>query len=120
MSIDSVTNLLAPPTREGSVSPSTKRSTTPTPSGRPAWVDMQMANRVKIPHTFVLHTYTKPTKCTFCNKVLVGVFKQGVQCKDCRYNAHKKCSERVPKDCTGEVPDPGPPDGATPEGSSEG
>ena len=29
---------------------------------------------------------------------------QGVQCKDCRYNAHKKCSERVPRDCTGEVP----------------
>ena len=36
-------------------------------------------------------------------QVLVGVFKQGVQCKDCRYNAHKKCSERVPKDCTGRV-----------------
>ncbi len=29
---------------------------------------------------------------------------QGVQCKDCRYNAHKKCSEKVPRDCTGEVP----------------
>ena len=29
---------------------------------------------------------------------------QGVQCKDCRYNAHKKCSEKVPKDCTGEIP----------------
>jgi len=118
MSIDSVTNLLVPPTREGSVSPSTKRSTTPTPSGRPAWVDMQMANRVKIPHTFVLHTYTKPTKCSFCNKVLVGVFKQGVQCKDCRYNAHKKCSERVPRDCTGEVPC-GSTDGIVSEGSSE-
>ena len=26
-------------------------------------------DQVKIPHTFVLHTYTKPTKCTFCNKV---------------------------------------------------
>jgi len=115
------THLTVPPPREGSVSPqSQKRSMSGTPSGRPAWVDMQMASRVKIPHTFVLHTYTKPTKCTFCNKVLVGVFKQGVQCKDCRYNAHKKCSERVPKDCTGEVPDPGPPDGATPEGSSEG
>ena len=33
----------------------------------------------------------------------MGVFKQGVQCKDCRYNAHKKCSERVPKDCTGGI-----------------
>jgi hypothetical protein len=28
-----------------------------------------MAGRVRIPHTFVLHTYTKPTKCSFCNKV---------------------------------------------------
>jgi hypothetical protein len=37
--------------------------------GRPAWVDMQMATRLRIPHTFVLHTYTKPTKCHFCNKV---------------------------------------------------
>jgi hypothetical protein len=39
------------------------------PVGRPAWVDMQMATRLRIPHTFVLHTYTKPTKCHFCNKV---------------------------------------------------
>ena len=38
-------------------------------TGRPAWVDMQMATRLRIPHTFVLHTYTKPTKCHFCNKV---------------------------------------------------
>ncbi|XP_023333340.1 serine/threonine-protein kinase D3 isoform X2 [Eurytemora carolleeae] len=86
--------------------------------GRPAWVDMQMATRLKIPHTFVLHTYTKPTKCHFCNKILVGVFKQGVQCKDCRFNAHKRCSEKVPRDCTGEVPD-GSVDGAVSEGSVE-
>jgi len=99
-------NFLLPPGREGSVSPGTKRhSTSSNVHGRPAWVDMKMATRLKIPHTFVLHTYTKPTKCHFCNKVLVGVFKQGVQCKDCRYNAHKRCSEKVPRDCTGEVPD---------------
>ena len=75
-----------------------------------------MANRLKIPHTFVLHTYTKPTKCHFCNKLLVGVIKQGVQCKDCRYNAHKKCSERVPRDCTGEIPTD---EGIVSEGSME-
>ena len=28
-----------------------------------------------------------------------------MQCKDCCYNAHKKCSEKVPRDCTGEIPD---------------
>ena len=74
-----------------------------------------MATRLKIPHTFVLHTYTKPTKCHFCNKLLVGVIKQGVQCKDCGYNAHKKCAERVPNNCTGEVPTDGL-DGVASEG----
>ncbi|CAB4057499.1 PKD [Lepeophtheirus salmonis] len=64
-----------------------------------------MATRLKIPHTFFIHTYTKPTKCHFCNKMLVGVFKQGLQCKDCGYNAHKKCTDRLPRDCSGEVPE---------------
>ena len=36
--------------------------------------------------------------------MLVGVFKQGLQCKDCRYNVHKKCIDKVPRDCTGELP----------------
>lgn len=31
-----------------------------------------------------------------------GLFKQGVQCRDCHYNAHKKCVEKIPKDCSGE------------------
>ena len=83
----------------------TKRERTPSviSAGRPPWVDKQMAHRLKIPHTFVIHTYTKPTKCHFCGKMLMGVIKQGVKCKDCGYNAHKKCAEKVPWDCTGEV-----------------
>lgn len=56
----------------------------------------------KIPHTFAVHTYTRPTVCQFCKKLLRGLFKQGVQCKDCQYNAHKKCIDKVPKDCAGE------------------
>lgn len=61
-----------------------------------------------IPHTFALHTYTRPTICGSCKKLLKGLFKQGVQCKDCQYNAHKKCIEKIPKDCPGENPkDPG-------------
>ena len=48
-------------------------------SGRPAWVDVQMANRLKIPHTFVIHTYTKPTMCQLCQKMLVGVSPEGVR-----------------------------------------
>ncbi|XP_066143838.1 serine/threonine-protein kinase D3 isoform X1 [Euwallacea fornicatus] len=58
---------------------------------------------VRIPHTFVIHSYTRPTVCQHCKKLLKGLFKQGLQCKDCNYNVHKKCMDKVPKDCTGEV-----------------
>lgn len=59
---------------------------------------------ILVPHSFALHSYTTPTICHYCKKLLKGLFRQGVQCKDCKFNAHKKCSERVPKDCTGEAP----------------
>ena len=36
-------------------------------------------------------------------QLLVGVYKQGLQCKDCEYNVHKKCSDRAARDCTGEI-----------------
>ncbi|KAK9759319.1 Protein kinase domain [Popillia japonica] len=75
----------------------------PSLGGRPVWVEKEMSNRVRIPHTFVLHTYTRPTVCQYCKKLLKGIFKQGLQCKDCNYNAHKKCIEKIPKDCTGEL-----------------
>lgn len=58
---------------------------------------------VNIPHTFNLHTYTRPTLCGICKKLLKGLFKQGLQCKDCGFNVHKKCLDRVPKDCVGEA-----------------
>ncbi|XP_055593096.1 serine/threonine-protein kinase D1 isoform X2 [Uranotaenia lowii] len=61
---------------------------------------------IKIPHSFSIHTYTRPTVCQYCKKLLKGLFKQGVQCRDCHYNAHKKCVELVPKDCTGENTQP--------------
>jgi protein kinase D len=63
-----------------------------------------MAERVKIPHSFVVHSYTKPTVCHHCRKLLKGLFKQGLQCKDCKFNVHRKCKDYVPADCTGEAP----------------
>ncbi|XP_044744616.1 serine/threonine-protein kinase D1 [Coccinella septempunctata] len=67
------------------------------------WLEKDTQNQVRIPHTFVLHTYTRPTVCQYCKKLLKGLFKQGLQCKDCNYNAHKKCLDKVPKDCIGEL-----------------
>uniref|UniRef100_A0A336M6P4 protein kinase C n=1 Tax=Culicoides sonorensis TaxID=179676 RepID=A0A336M6P4_CULSO len=63
---------------------------------------LTQGSSLRIPHTFAIHSYTRPTVCQYCKKLLRGLFKQGVQCKDCHYNAHKKCVDKVPKDCTGE------------------
>ena len=36
---------------------------------------------------------------------LKGLFRQGVQCKDCKINCHKKCSKEsiIGRDCMGEM-----------------
>ncbi|XP_043497834.1 serine/threonine-protein kinase D3 isoform X3 [Polistes fuscatus] len=81
-----------------------KQSRSPSLSGKTTWVEKEVATRIKIPHTFVLHTYTRPTVCGHCKKLLRGLFKQGLQCKDCQCNAHKKCIDKIPKDCIGENP----------------
>ncbi|KAJ6217177.1 hypothetical protein RDWZM_008334, partial [Blomia tropicalis] len=73
-------------------------------SGRPAWVEKELADRIRVPHTFVIHSYRLPTVCQFCKKLLCGIYRQGYQCKDCKFNAHKKCIEKVPWNCAGEAP----------------
>uniref|UniRef100_A0A8C4FFN4 Serine/threonine-protein kinase n=1 Tax=Dicentrarchus labrax TaxID=13489 RepID=A0A8C4FFN4_DICLA len=72
-------------------------------SGRPIWMEKMVLGRVKVPHTFSVHTYTRPTICQFCKRLLKGLFRQGMQCKDCKFNCHKRCAAKVPRDCLGEV-----------------
>ncbi|KAH9489447.1 hypothetical protein Btru_056394 [Bulinus truncatus] len=76
-------------------------------TGRPIWLEREYANRIKVPHTFVVHNYKKPTQCQYCKKLLKGIIRQGVQCKDCKFNCHRKCSPLVPNDCAGELTYPG-------------
>ncbi|KAA0711526.1 Serine/threonine-protein kinase D3 [Triplophysa tibetana] len=91
----------------------------PSWSGRPIWMEKMVLGRVKVPHTFVIHNYTRPTICQYCKKLLKGLFRQGMQCKDCKFNCHKRCSSKVPKDClgvfNGEPVSPGPDSDATME-----
>ncbi|XP_030629764.1 serine/threonine-protein kinase D3 [Chanos chanos] len=75
----------------------------PSWSGRPIWMEKMVLGRIKVPHTFVIHTYTRPTICQYCKRLLKGLFRQGMQCKDCKFNCHKRCASKVPKDCLGEV-----------------
>lgn len=36
--------------------------------------------RPQVPHTFHIHSYTKPTVCQYCHRLLKGLFRQGLQC----------------------------------------
>ncbi|XP_043372458.1 serine/threonine-protein kinase D1 isoform X1 [Dermochelys coriacea] len=80
-----------------------KRSNSQSYIGRPIQLDKILLSKVKVPHTFVIHSYTRPTVCQYCKKLLKGLFRQGLQCKDCRFNCHKRCSPKVPNNCLGEV-----------------
>ncbi|XP_078262546.1 serine/threonine-protein kinase D1 isoform X2 [Rhinoraja longicauda] len=71
--------------------------------GRPIKLDKIYLSKVKVPHTFVIHSYARPTVCQYCKKLLKGLFRQGVQCKDCKFNCHKRCATKMPNNCLGEV-----------------
>ncbi|MBN3310425.1 KPCD2 kinase, partial [Amia calva] len=72
-------------------------------SGRPIQLDKMLLSKVKVPHTFAVHSYTRPTVCQYCKRLLRGLFRQGLQCKDCKFNCHKRCAYKVPNDCLGET-----------------
>ncbi|XP_035824058.1 serine/threonine-protein kinase D3 [Aplysia californica] len=95
-------NLLSVPSQPTPPSPGGGRSKSWT--GRPIWLEREYANRIKVPHTFVVHNYTRPTQCQWCKRLLKGIIRQGVQCKDCKFNCHRKCAPLVPNDCAGELP----------------
>ncbi|XP_015279597.1 PREDICTED: serine/threonine-protein kinase D2 [Gekko japonicus] len=80
-----------------------RRLTSSAYTGRPIELDKLFLTKVKVPHTFLIHSYTRPTVCQFCKKLLKGLFRQGLQCKDCKFNCHKRCATRVPNDCLGET-----------------
>ncbi len=61
-------------------------------SGRPIWMEKMVLGRVKVPHTFAIHTYTRPTICQYCKRLLKGLFRQGMQCK-----GRTACQECVSK-----------------------
>ncbi|KAF3692768.1 Serine/threonine-protein kinase D2 [Channa argus] len=72
-------------------------------TGRPVHLDKMLMSKVKVPHTFAIHSYTRPTVCQYCKRLLRGLFRQGLQCKDCKFNCHKRCAYKVPNDCLGET-----------------
>ncbi|KAI3418775.1 Dkf-1p [Globodera pallida] len=53
----------------------------------------------QLPHSLLVHNYKTPTVCKICDKLLMGVFKQGLRCRDCKVNVHKKCAFLLPSNC---------------------
>ncbi|XP_022619796.1 serine/threonine-protein kinase D3-like [Seriola dumerili] len=70
----------------------------------PVWLGVGCGDksRAQVPHTFHIHSYTKPTVCQYCYRLLKGLFRQGLQCSDCRFNCHRRCEPLVARDCPGE------------------
>jgi len=50
-------------------------------------------------HKFEIHNYKKPTFCKHCNKLLVGIIKQGLRCKRCGVDIHVKCKDVFNQNC---------------------
>lgn len=69
--------------------PGRGRSNSQSYIGRPIELDKILLSKVKVPHTFVIHSYTRPTVCQHCKKLLKGLFRQGLQCKG--MSSHLTC-----------------------------
>uniref|UniRef100_A0AC35U500 Protein kinase C n=1 Tax=Rhabditophanes sp. KR3021 TaxID=114890 RepID=A0AC35U500_9BILA len=57
------------------------------------------AQAFEMPHTLAVHSYKTPTVCKVCDKILYGFLRQGLRCRDCRVNVHKKCAGLLGMNC---------------------
>ncbi|XP_043930422.1 protein kinase C eta type [Protopterus annectens] len=54
---------------------------------------------INVPHKFNVHNYKSPAFCDHCGSLLWGLIKQGLQCKLCKMNIHKRCEANVAPNC---------------------
>ncbi|CAM0142138.1 ARS-binding factor 1 [Umbelopsis sp. WA50703] len=47
-------------------------------------------------HSFEEKTFANLTYCDYCSKLLWGLAKQGLECSECHYICHSKCSGSAP------------------------
>jgi len=47
------------------------------------------------PHQFAIHTYHKATTCDECGNFLVGMQRQGLNCRSCGMNVHEMCRRLI-------------------------
>ncbi|CAJ0950677.1 unnamed protein product [Ranitomeya imitator] len=54
---------------------------------------------INLPHKFHDHNYKVLTFCDHCGSLLWGLMRQGLQCKICKMNVHKRCEANVAHNC---------------------
>jgi len=52
-----------------------------------------------VPHQFRPHNYKFLTYCDHCGSLLYGLYSQGLQCKSCKLNVHKRCARNIANSC---------------------
>ncbi|CAM4957805.1 unnamed protein product [Rotaria socialis] len=68
-------------------------------SANPLFFDRILLMQAEKAHNFKMHSFKGPHWCDYCANFLWGLVQQGVKCADCGFEAHKRCSEKVPQDC---------------------
>jgi hypothetical protein len=69
------------------------------PSSNPLFFDRILIMQAEKAHNFKTYSFKGPHWCDYCANFLWGLVQQGVKCADCGFEAHKRCSEKVPQDC---------------------
>lgn len=80
-----------------------KRPSERWPTGRPAWLERELAGSASGPHAFEARSYRLPTMCLHCKRLLKGLYQQGMQCTQCRLNVHRRCVPKVRLHCEGDL-----------------
>ncbi|XP_039885174.1 diacylglycerol kinase, alpha b isoform X1 [Simochromis diagramma] len=51
-------------------------------------------------HIWTMKHFNKPTYCSVCESMLLGLGKQGLSCNCCKYIVHSQCANKNPEPCT--------------------
>lgn len=55
--------------------------------------------RLEVPHSWKGKTYHTLTFCEHCGSLLWGLYNQGMQCRSCKMDVHRRCLRRVSNFC---------------------